>query len=284
MSGYAASVQRHAVESLDDPRLADYRNVRDPELLKRSGLFMCEGRLGVRRLLAGGRFRPRSVFVTRTALDALADAWPKLPGETPVYVGSQALLNEVVGYNLHRGCLAAVERGAGLDPEAVLAACGAVRPLLLLEEVTDPDNVGSIFRSAEAFGVGGVWLTPGCADPLYRKATRVSMGGTLALPFAKVAAAPPACARLREAGRAVVALTPDLRAEPIAQVSRRLAGRSVALTLGGEDAGLSPAALAAADASCRIPMAPGVDSINVGIAAGIALHRFAELAGGEPPA
>lgn len=274
-------MQLHPVESLADPRLADYRNVRDPELLTRSGLFMCEGRLGVRRLLAGGRFHPRSVFVTRTALDALSGAWSKLPRDTPVYLGSQALLNQVVGYNLHRGCLAAVERGAALEPGSVLAGCDGARPMLLLEELTDPDNVGSIFRSAEAFGVGGVWLTAGCADPLYRKATRVSMGGTLSVPFAKVAGALPALALLREAGRTVVALTPDPRAEEIDALSRRLCGRSLALAFGAEDTGLSDAALAAADAPCRIPMAAGIDSLNVGIAAGIALHRLAVLAGGS---
>lgn len=273
-------MQLHPVESLEDPRLADYRNVRDPELLRQRGLFMCEGRLGVRRLLAAGRFRPSSVFVTWTALDALCDAWPKLPRDTPVYLGSQALLNRVVGYNLHRGCLAAVERGAPLEPQAVLDACEAGRPLLLLEEVTNPDNVGGIFRSAEAFAAGGVWLTCGCADPLYRKATRVSMGGTLAVPFARIDAAESACGRLREAGRVVVALTPDPRADPIERVSRRLAGRPVALALGAEDGGLSRAALAAVDAPCRIPMAEGIDSLNVATAAGIALHRFATLAGG----
>ncbi len=274
-------VQLHPVESLDDPRLADYCNVRDPELLKHSGLFICEGRLGVRRLLAGDRFRPRSVFVTRRALDALSDVWPKLPREAPIYLGTQALLTQVVGYNLHRGCLAAVERGAALDSATVLAGCSDARPMLLLEEVTDPDNVGSIFRSAVAFGAGGVWLTAGCADPLYRKATRVSMGGTLSVPFAKVAAAVPAFERLREAGRTVVALTPDPRAEAIDGAARRLAGRPVALTFGTENAGLSGTALAAADTSCRIPMAAGADSLNVATAAGIALHRFAGLAGGE---
>lgn len=269
------------MESLGDARLADYRNVRDPELLARSGLFMCEGRLGVRRLLAGARFRPRSVFVTRTALDALADAWPGLPDATPVYVASQALLNEVVGYNLHRGCLAAVERGAALDPAAVLRGCRAARPILLLEEVTDPDNVGSIFRSAVAFGAGGVWLTAGCADPLYRKATRVSMGGTLDVPFARVTTVARACEQLREASRTLVALTPDPRAEPIDSTAKRLAGRPVALAFGSEGAGLSGALRAAADAPCRIPMADAVDSINVGIAAGIALHRFVGASGGE---
>lgn len=270
-------VQLTPVESLEDPRLADYRNVRDPELLKRSDLFMCEGRLGVRHLLDGGRYVPRSVFVTQTALDALSDAWPKLPRCTPIYLGSQALLNQVVGFNLHRGCLAAVARGAALESACVLAGCDAARAALLLVEVSNPDNVGGIFRSAAAFGAGAVWLTPGCADPLYRKATRVSMGGTLSIPFARVAQGVAAIGELRDAGRTVVALTPDPRAESIDDVSRRLVGEPVALAFGAEDAGLPPDALAAADVRCRIPLAEGVDSLNVATAAGIALHRFSAL-------
>ena len=270
-------MQLTPVESLEDPRLADYRNVRDPELLKRSDLFMCEGRLGVRNLLDVGRYRPRSVFVTRTALDALSDAWCKLPRRTPIYLGSQALLNQVVGFNLHRGCLAAVERGAVLEPATVLAGCDAARPALLLVEVSNPDNVGGIFRSAAAFGAGGVWLTTGCADPLDRKATRVSMGGTLSVPFARVDRGVTAIEELRAAGRTVVALTPDPRAEDIAEVSRRLSNEPVALAFGAEDAGLPEAVLAAADVPCRIPMAEGVDSLNVATAAGIALHRFSAL-------
>lgn len=268
------------VESLGDPRLAVYRNVRDPDLRARANLFLCEGRLGVRRLLAGGRFRPRSVFLTPAALAALSDALRALPEGVPVYRGSQALLNEVVGYHLHRGCLAAVERGEPLEPEAVLAKCGVGRPLLFLENVTDPDNVGAIFRNAASLGAGGVWLTSGCADPLYRKATRVSMGATLAVPFARTDAAPEAFARLAAAGRVVVALTPERDAERIESAAARLAGRPLALALGTEGEGLSPAARAAAAERVRIAMAPGVDSLNVGMAAGIALHRFAAGPGG----
>ena len=270
------------IRDLDDPRVAPFRNLRDKELRAAGELFLVEGRLGVRRLLAEPAFRPHSFFLTPAALERLGDALASLGDATPVYRGSQALLNQVVGYPLHRGCLAAVERGPALAPEAVLSGCGAGRLLLVLEAVSDPDNVGSIFRSAASFGAGGVWLSPGCADPLYRKATRVSMGGTLSVPFARVSGAAPACQRLRAAGRVVVALTPDRRAEPIEAVAERLAGRSVALAFGAEDAGLSPATLSAADASCRIAMADGVDSLNVGIAAGIALHRFSVPSGGAP--
>jgi tRNA G18 (ribose-2'-O)-methylase SpoU len=185
------------------------------------------------------------------------------------------------GYNLHRGCLAAAERGQPRAPEAVLEACSAAsRPLVVLEDVTDPGNVGNVFRNAHAFGAGGVWLTPRCADPLYRKATRVSMGATLRLPFARIGAAAAALAEARAAGFASVALTPHPAADPIEALAARVSGTRLALVFGTESEGLSPAVLAAADLRARIPIAPGVDSLNVATASGIALHRlFAAVPG-----
>ena len=175
------------IHSLDDPRVADYRDVKDADLLEKSNLFMTEGRLGVRRLIADSRFRARSVFVTKAALLGLSDVFTELGDETRIYLASQKLLGEVVGYNMHRGCLAAAERGAPLSADEILARCATGRRLLVvLEDVTNPDNVGSVFRNARAFGADGVFLTPRCTDPLYRKAVRVSMGGTLQLPFARV--------------------------------------------------------------------------------------------------
>jgi tRNA G18 (ribose-2'-O)-methylase SpoU len=276
-------VQLLPIEHLDDPRVAAYRSLRDPELLAGSGLFVVEGRLGVRRLLLESRFRPRSLFLTRSALAGLADAVAALPASAPVYLASRALLCEVVGYNLHRGCLAAAERGLPCGPEAVLEACRAAsRPLVVLEDVTNPENVGNVFRNAHAFGAGGVWLTARCADPLYRKATRVSMGATLRLPFARIGGGVAAAlAEARAAGFAAVALTPRPPAEPIEAVAVRLAGARLALVFGTESEGLSAAALAAADVRARIPLAPGVDSLNVATASGIALHRLAAAGRGS---
>jgi tRNA G18 (ribose-2'-O)-methylase SpoU len=272
-------VRVEEIQSLDDPRVADYRNVKDAELLANSNLFMTEGRLGVRRLISDSRFRARSVFVTRAALAGLSDVLPKLGDEARIYLASQALLNEVVGYKMHRGCLAAAERGVPLSADEILARCATGRRLLVvLEDLTNPDNVGSVFRNARAFGVDGILLTPRCTDPLYRKAVRVSMGATLQLPFARVGSCEPAFEALRAAGFAVVALTPDAKAEPLDEAARRLAcAQRVALALGTEAEGLSPAALAAADVRACIAMAPGVDSLNVATASGIALHRFARL-------
>ena len=273
------------IERLDDPRLFAYRSLRDPELLASSGLFVVEGRLGVRRLLLESGFRPRSLFLTRSALAGLSDAVTALPESAPVYVASRELLCEVVGYNLHRGCLAAAERGHPRAPDAVLEACraGSV-PLVVLEDVTNPENVGNVFRNAHAFGAGGVWLSARCADPLYRKATRVSMGATLRLPFARIGGAADALAEARAAGFAVLALTPHPAAVPIEAVAARLSGARLALVFGTEHEGLSPAVLAAADVRVRIPLAPGVDSLNVATASGIALHRLAAAGLAPDPA
>ena len=263
------------VDSLEDARLAPYRNLPDRELRAGGELFLVEGRLGVRRLLLESDFVPQSVFATPAACSALADALGALPPEAPVYRGDGGLLNRVVGYNLHRGCLAAAWRGEPRTPQAVAAACAAAgRPLLVLEKVDNPENVGNVFRNAVAFGAGGVWLSAGCADPLYRQATRVSMGGSLRVPFAWLPGDPGIPAALRAAGFESVALTPDPAAEAIGACVANGTGRALALLLGNEGAGLSDAVLRAADRRVRIPLAPGVDSLNVATASGIALHRL----------
>jgi tRNA G18 (ribose-2'-O)-methylase SpoU len=271
------------IDRLDDPRVADYRLVTDAERLASSGLFVVEGRLGVRRLLACSRFRTRSVFVTPSARAALADALPVGRGAPRVYVAPPSLLRQVVGYPMHRGCLALAERRAPESVSALLQAVdGRTGPLVVLEDVTNPDNVGGVLRNAWAFGARALLLTPGCADPLYRKATRVSMGASLELPFARISDCVRGFERLRRHGYRVVACTPAAEAQDVAALAAWMSrDERVALALGTEDAGLSAAALAAADAKARIPMAPGVDSLNVATAAGIVLHRFARL--DEPP-
>jgi tRNA G18 (ribose-2'-O)-methylase SpoU len=255
------------VRDVDDPRLADYRELRDGERRRREGTFVVESRQVVRRLLAS-RFRTRSVLATEAAAEDLRDV---LADGLPVYVAPEAVLQGVVGFKFHRGCVAIGERGADVALDGVLEA----RLLVVLEGVNNPDNVGGVFRNAMAFGAGGVLLSPGCSDPLYRKAIRVSMGGTLVVPFAHAAPWPDALARLGERGFTIVALAPDGDV-PIGQLgATRFLPERVALLLGAEGDGVSAAARAAADVVVSIPMAGPHHSLNVATASGIALHGLA---------
>jgi tRNA G18 (ribose-2'-O)-methylase SpoU len=265
------------IESLDDPRVAAYRNARDADL-RGGALFLAEGRLNVKRLLAS-RFRPRSVFVTRAGLDGIRDALERAPAELPIYLASQQLMNGVVGYAMHRGCLAAGERG----PEPGLASLfdAAGRPprlCVVLEDLCNPENVGGIFRNALAFGADAVLLTPRGVDPLYRKSIRVSMGASLRVPFARAERWPEALRRLREAGVWCVGLDAARDALPLAALRVPASATGVALVVGGEGGGLSASARAELDARVTIPMAPGIDSLNAATATGIALHHLAGLA------
>lgn len=264
MAVHALNVVR--VASADDPRLADYRDIRDGRLRERSGAFAAESREVVRRLLRERRFRVRSVLVTDGSLEALRG---DLDATIPVLVASHEVIKAVVGFNFHRGCMAIGERGAARTLAALLP--GTPRTIVVCERLSNPDNLGGMFRNAMAFGSGAVVLSPGCADPLYRKVIRVSIGGALSVPFAEVTEWPEALERLRAAGYAVVALTPrdGIDVATVPQPAR------VALLLGAEGSGLSDAALRHADVRVRIPMAPGVDSLNVVVACGIALDRLA---------
>jgi tRNA G18 (ribose-2'-O)-methylase SpoU len=268
-----------AIESLADPRVACYRDVADRELRERAGLFLCEGRLNLQRLIAEGRFEVASVLITPVGLEALRSSLEKLPAATPIYVTSQAELNQVVGYNLHRGVIAVGRRGEPLAPES-LAAPGSCDSLLLgLDSVSNPDNVGGAFRNAEAFGAHGVLLSPGCADPLARKTVRVSMGGALVLPSAVATDWPAALAALRARGYQIVGLDPRPDARELSRLASELRLESsgplrVLLLVGREGEGLSAASRAACELRARIDMAPGVDSLNAATAAAIALFAF----------
>jgi tRNA G18 (ribose-2'-O)-methylase SpoU len=262
-------MQVEPVDDLSDPRLEDYRSIADAE---RRGIFVAESRFIVRRLVESGRFVTRSVLLTRPAFQDLRDVL-EARRDVRVLVASHATIKGVVGYNFHRGCVAIGERPTASGAGGLMEACGGNRPLLVLERLSNPDNVGALFRNALAFGVGGVLLSPGCGDPLYRKAIRVSMGGALQVPFATSSDWPGDLGRLRDAGFALIALTPHGAAEDIARV--RSFPERVALLLGAEGEGLTPAAREHADREMRIAMAPGVDSLNVATAAAIALHRLA---------
>lgn len=261
-----------SIASLDDPRVADYRFIADQRYLQSRGIFVAEGRLVLRRLLNSYRFETRSILLTPAAVDNLGTA---LDGTTaPIYLAPQALMNEIAGFNIHRGCLA-----IGARPSASLLESGALdntTRIVALEGVNNPDNVGGIFRSAAAFGVDLVVLGPGCGDPLYRKAIRTSMGAALLVPFATMTAWPGDLLWLRNSGFTLVALTPSADAAPLANCVRNLGpDPRVALLLGHEGWGLSDEAMAAADVRAFIPMSPGTDSLNMATAAAVALYELA---------
>jgi tRNA G18 (ribose-2'-O)-methylase SpoU len=259
-----------------DPRLSDYRDLaaadRRPDRPGGRGLVIAEGVVVVRRLLD-------SPYPVRSLLGVprrLAELAPDLAGRAvPAYAASAATMAAVVGFHLNRGVLAAADRAVPPDP---LALAGAARLLAVLEGVNDHENLGALFRNAAALGADGVVLGPRCADPLYRRSVRVSMGHVLRVPFAELPGEwPGSLDVLRAAGLRVVALTPAADAVPLAAAG--LTGARVALLLGAEGPGLTPAALAAADVRVRIPMASGVDSLNVATAAAVAFHEVGRSVG-----
>jgi tRNA G18 (ribose-2'-O)-methylase SpoU len=260
------------VDHADDSRLSDFRSVSDPELARTRGIFVAEGRLVVRRLLTASSFRPRAVLVTPSALEALEDALLARP-DIPVYIVPKDVMDGVAGFNFHRGCLATGERPPRVDWRSCVARA---RQAVVLEHVGDADNVGAIFRSAAAFGAGAVLIGPACADPLYRKAIRTSMGAALTLPFADADADSwPATLRdLTADGWAVVALTPAADAMPLRDFTSMTRPPRVAIVLGHEGEGLTEAALAACEYRVRIPIRASVDSLNVATAAAIALYEL----------
>jgi tRNA G18 (ribose-2'-O)-methylase SpoU len=253
----------------DDPRLAGYRGVSDPELLRARHLFIAEGRLIVSRIVEDRRWNIRSVLVNDAARRDLEPLLAGAEGRFPVFVCDTADFLGVTGYDMHRGCLALVERPPAAPLEPLLAGA---RLIVVLEGVGNADNVGGVFRNAAAFGADAVVLNSTCCDPLYRKAIRTSMGASLRLPFACVGDWPAALARVRDAGFRLVALTPHESAEPLESFATRPRPPKIALLVGAEGPGLTADAEAAADDRVRIPMAGGIDSINLAVAAGIALE------------
>jgi tRNA G18 (ribose-2'-O)-methylase SpoU len=267
-----------AVHSADDPRIADYVALSDPELRRgverAHGFFVAEGPLVIRKLLTTNH-RVRSVLVIPRQRAALADVLDRL--DAPVYVVEPAVMERTVGFDLHRGAVAAVERYPLPTIERVLE--GASR-IAILERVNDHENLGALFRNAAAFGFDAVLLCPQCSDPLYRRTVRVSIGHVLTVPWTRAEPWPAALDLVGELGFTVLALTPAAGARRIETVtapsSTAPAGPGrIAILVGAEGPGLSEGALARSAIAVRIPMAPGVDSLNVGVAAAVAFAHFA---------
>ncbi|MDP9396798.1 MAG: RNA methyltransferase [Actinomycetota bacterium] len=264
-----------------DPELADYLHLTDAELRRRvepaEGRFLAEGDKVVARAVAAG-YPVRSLLLEERRLPEVRALLPDVVDAAPVYVGTRALIAQLTGFDVHRGVLASMERRP-LPPLADLLA--AARRVVVLEDLVDPSNVGSVFRAAAALGVDAVVLSPRCADPLYRKAVKVSMGAVLALPYARLERWPDGYEQLRTAGLRLLALTPAPDAVPLPALRAEDVERC-ALLLGAEGAGLTRQALAAADVRVRIPMASAtagaVDSLNVAAAAAVACYAVAQLA------
>jgi tRNA G18 (ribose-2'-O)-methylase SpoU len=279
------------IDDPSDPRVADYVGLTDPDLRRlreRSGgagggFFIAEGELVIRTLLSSS-FGPsvRSLFLTPRRWSSLS-ADGVVPDDVCVLVAPMDVLQAVSGFHLHRGALASVDR----PPFPSMASlCSDASLLVLTEGVNDHENLGALFRNAAAFGVDAVLLDPTSCDPLYRRAVRVSMGHVLRVPFAPLAgAAVDGVRALQRLGFEVIGLTPSLRADDVRAIagggggggggggpSARRARR--ALVVGAEGPGLTEGVLAACDRLVRIPMAPGVDSLNVATAVAVALHAL----------
>ncbi len=274
--GHNARVRLERIDAISDARLDDSRGVIDPDWLERRRLFVAEGRHAAALLIGHAALRTRSALVTPTALHALAQDLEKASPGLPVYVVEPALLRELGGVRFHQGCLALGERPQEPDlAQAVARLAPGPGLVVVLEGLSDPDNVGSVFRSAHAFGADLVALGPRCSHPLYRKSIRTSMGATLLLPYAHAQSWPADLELLRSAGFALVALGPRAMLD-IDAIGREIEPpERVALLLGTEGEGLSESGRRAADVALRSPMARGVDSLTVAAAAAIALHRLA---------
>jgi tRNA G18 (ribose-2'-O)-methylase SpoU len=266
-------MRRETVTDLEDPRLDDYRNLKDATLEGARGRFIVEGRGTLRVLLSRSHFRPDSILLNERSFAALEADLAEFEPDCPIYVGGQPLLDRVVGFPIHRGCLAACARDELQDPLDLarrLKGQEAAPRIIVLEGLTNLDNVGLIFRNAMALGARAVLLCPRTCDPLYRKAIRTSMGGSLCVPFARAENLPALLFGLRELEFEVLAFDPG---EPGVEIQSLDAPRlgATALLFGTEGPGLSAQALAAADRRVRIAMEEGVDSLNVAVSAGIAL-------------
>lgn len=267
------------VHDIDDPRLCDYRDVRDKDLMRERQCFLAEGEVVLSVLLRQKRFVPRSLLLCESRVSKLLPLLSRLSlSHPPVYIADQKLLDRVVGFHIHRGILASADRIAVPSPEELLAQMPGARRILLLEGVLNHDNVGGIFRNAAALGADCVLLDGQTCDPLYRKALRVSVGGALLVPYARAPggkSGPALVQAAKQAGFQVLSLSPRADAQEIESLySANALAPKIALLLGTEGEGLSSEAMEQADRLVRIAMAPGFDSLNVAVASGIALFAL----------
>jgi tRNA G18 (ribose-2'-O)-methylase SpoU len=261
----------------DDDRVDDFRDLnsidRRPDLPGGKGLVIAEGVLVVQRMLAS-RFAPHAFLGTDRRLAELAG--DLVDAEAPFYRATAEVMAEVIGFHLNRGVLGVARRMPELTTTEVLTDA---RTIAVLEGVNDHENLGSIFRNAAGLGVDAVIFGAGCADPLYRRAVRVSMGHALLVPFARTQRWPGDLELLRSNGFQLLAMTPDSQARTLGDAMSARAGQKVAVLVGAEGPGLTETAMRASDIRVRIPMSRGTDSLNVATAAACAFYERVRSAG-----
>ncbi|MET8679777.1 RNA methyltransferase [Streptomyces sp. NPDC004647] len=263
------------VDDPADPRLRDYTGLTDVELRRKrepaEGLFIAEGEKVIRRAKHAG-YEMRSMLLSAKWVDVMRDVIDEVPA--PVYAVSPALAEQVTGYHVHRGALASMQRKPLPTAGELLATAHRAVPgqrIAVFEDIVDHANLGAAFRNAAALGVDGIMLSPRCADPLYRRSIKVSMGAVLQIPWTRVRSWPRDIELLRDAGFATAALCLDEKAITLDELAARRYER-LALVFGTEGEGLSTEALRAVDEWVRIPMAAGVDSLNVAAASAVAFY------------
>lgn len=260
------------VADLGDPRLDEYLRLSEAHLRMRTdvenGLYIAESTKVVQRAINAGHV-PRSFLLAEKHLDQLAEEFNRFP-DAPIFIGDDRQLQDLVGFHLHRGAMAAMNRPEPLDLDEVLEASSRIA---ILEDIADHTNLGAIIRSASGLGVDAVLLTPKCVDPWYRRSARVSMGTVFDLPWVRMQSWPEDLQTLKNHGYEMLAMELTDDAIPLNEVEIK-AGQKVAMILGNEGRGVTDEALAAVDRTVIIPMHRDVDSLNVGAASAIAFWHL----------
>ena len=257
------------IDDPDDPRIAEFRSIRERDLVGRQGLFVAEGAVVLAVLAASRRHRALSLLVDERRLDGLGDILARLDPDVPVHVAARPVIDAIAGFPLHRGILALGRREPPIEPSRLLSELGALAVVVAAAGIANHDNLGGIYRNAAAFGAAAVILDAECCDPFYRKAIRVSVGHVLSVPTVRLAPGADPVALLVDHGFEVLSLSPAGRERLVDVVPPPRA----AILLGTEGPGL-PAAVLARTRAVAIPMAPGVDSLNVAVTSGIVLHHL----------
>ena len=262
------------IADAQDPRIAPFRALREKDLVGRQGFFIAEGTVVLRVLAnahgAGGPFSADRILVLKNRLAGIRELLAEFPEDVPVYTCSAAVMNAIAGFDMHRGVLALGRIGAMPTAEILIESLPENALVAVCIGLSNHDNAGGIFRNATAFAADAVLFDQTSCDPLYRKAIRVSVGSVLKMPWSRGGSAENLLSLLADAGFQVVTLSPSGRQT----IDRLQPNKRVALVLGTEGEGL-PADIMRAFAPVRIPQSPGLDSLNVSTAAGIALYQLA---------